>query len=118
LPRQHHKNLKSTNMLERMKEEIKRCTLVARIFPNAAFCLRLVRALAVEMHENWIEAIRYPNMEPLREQRCPAPDRGCDAIAAGLYSAGTRRGINIAGPFPCTPSLTQRIGRPEPFCRT
>ena len=36
LPRQHHKNLKSTNMLERSMEEIKRRTLVVRIFPNAA----------------------------------------------------------------------------------
>jgi len=68
LPREHHKNLKSTNMLERIMEEIKRRTLVVRIFPNAASCLRLIRALAVEMHENWIEAIRYLNMEPLREQ--------------------------------------------------
>ena len=34
LPRQHHKNLKSTNMLERSMEEIKRRTLVVRIFPN------------------------------------------------------------------------------------
>lgn len=69
LPREHHKHLKSTNMLERIMEEIKRRTLVVRIFPNAASCLRLVRALAVEMHENWIEAIRYLNMEPLREQK-------------------------------------------------
>lgn len=68
LPRQHHKNLKSTNMLERIMEEIKRRTLVVRIFPNAPSCLRLVRALTVEMHENWIEAIRYLNMKPLREQ--------------------------------------------------
>jgi putative transposase len=68
VPRQHHKNLKSTNMLERLMEEIKRRTLVVRIFPNAASCLRLIRALAVEMHENWIEAVRYLNMEPLREQ--------------------------------------------------
>ena len=68
MPREHHKNLKSTNMLERINEEIKRRTLVVRIFPNQASCLRLIRALAVEMHENWIEAIRYLNMEPLREQ--------------------------------------------------
>ena len=68
LPQQHHKNMKSTNMLERLMEEIKRRTLVVRIFPNAAACLRLVRALAVEMHENWIEAMQYLNMEPLAEQ--------------------------------------------------
>jgi transposase-like protein len=59
LPRQHCKNLKSTNLLERLNEEIKRRTLVVRIFPNGEACLRLIRALAVEMHENWIEAIRY-----------------------------------------------------------
>ena len=69
LPRQHHKNLKSTNLLERLNEEIKRRTLVVRIFPNAAACLRLVRALAAEMHENWIEAIRYLNMEYLKEHK-------------------------------------------------
>jgi putative transposase len=69
LPRQHHKNLKSTNLLERLMEEIKRRTLVVRIFPNVAACLRLVRALAVEMHENWIEAIRYLNMEYLKEHK-------------------------------------------------
>ena len=69
LPRQHHKNLKSTNLLERLNEEIKRRTLVVRIFPNRAACLRLVRALAVEMHENWIEATRYLNMEFLKEHK-------------------------------------------------
>jgi len=69
LPRQHHKNLKSTNLLERLNEEIKRRTLVVRIFPNEASCLRLIRALAVEMHENWIEATRYLNMEELREHK-------------------------------------------------
>ena len=69
LPRQHHKNLKSTNLLERLNEEIKRRTLVVRIFPNPAACLRLVRALAVEMHENWIEATRYLNMEYLKEHK-------------------------------------------------
>jgi transposase-like protein len=41
LPRQHHKHLKSTNMLERFNEEIKRRTQVVRIFPNAQSCLRL-----------------------------------------------------------------------------
>ncbi len=69
LPRQHHKNLKSTNMLERLNEELKRRTLVVRIFPNADSCLRLVRALAAEIHENWIEAMRYLNMDALAEQK-------------------------------------------------
>lgn len=79
LPRQHHKNLKSTNMLERLMEEIKRRTLVVRIFPNAAACLRLVRALAVEIHENWIEAMQYLNMDPLQEQKKEALRKMGDA---------------------------------------
>ena len=66
-PQQHHKHLKSSNMLERLNEELKRRTHVVRIFPNAASCLRLVRALAAEIHENWIEATRYLNMELLKE---------------------------------------------------
>lgn len=68
-PVEHHKHLKSTNMLERLMEEIKRRTHVVRIFPNADSCLRLIRALAVEMHENWIEAVRYLNMEYLKEHK-------------------------------------------------
>ena len=69
LPRQHHKHLKSTNMLERLNEEIRRRTYVVRIFPNAASCCRLVRALVVETHENWLEAHRYLNMDDLKEHK-------------------------------------------------
>jgi len=79
LPLAHHKHLKSTNLLERLNEELKRRTLVVRIFPNAASCLRLSRALAAEMHENWIEAIRYLNMDLLREQQKERPRLGVAA---------------------------------------
>lgn len=69
LPREHHKHLKSTNMLERLNEEIKRRTHVVRIFPHELSCLRLVRALAAEYHEDWIEATRYLNMTMLKEHK-------------------------------------------------
>jgi putative transposase len=69
LPQAHHKHMKSTNMLERLNQELKRRTLVVRIFPNTASCLRLSRALAVETHEGWLEAIRYLNMEHLKEHK-------------------------------------------------
>lgn len=69
LPRQHHKHMKSTNMLERLNEEIRRRTRVVRIFPNLESCLRLVRALAVEIHEGWLEASRYLNMDVLKEHK-------------------------------------------------
>lgn len=69
LPRAHHKHLKSTNMLERLNEEIKRRTRVVRIFPNGESCLRLIRALCVETHETWLEDSRYLNMSLLIEHR-------------------------------------------------
>jgi len=56
LPKEHHKHLKSTNVLERLNQELKRRTLLVRVFPNEASCLRLVRALAAEIHEDWLEA--------------------------------------------------------------
>jgi putative transposase len=68
LPVSHHKHFKSTNLLERFNQEIKRRTLVVRIFPDEASCLRLVRAIAAEQHEEWLEGSRYVNLEPLREQ--------------------------------------------------
>jgi len=69
LPLPHHKHMKSTNMLERLNQELKRRTHVVRIFPNAESCLRLVRALAVETHENWLESPRYLNMQHLAEHK-------------------------------------------------
>jgi transposase-like protein len=68
LPISHHKHFKSTNLLERFNQEIKRRTLVVRIFPDEASCMRLIRAVAAEQHEEWLEGSRYVNLEPLREQ--------------------------------------------------
>lgn len=62
LPRQHYKHLKSTNMLERLNEEIRRRAYVVRI-----------RALAVETQRNWMEANRYINMDDPREHKKLAP---------------------------------------------
>lgn len=68
LPLAHHKHLKSTNLLERFNQEIKRRTLVVRIFPDEASCLRLIRAIAAETHEEWMEGSRYLNMDLFKEQ--------------------------------------------------
>jgi putative transposase len=38
-----------------------------RIFPDEASCLRLVQALAIETHEEWVDENRYLNMDLLRE---------------------------------------------------
>jgi len=55
LPEAHRKRMKSTHLLERLSQEIKRRTRVVRIFPDEAACLRLVCALAMETHGEWME---------------------------------------------------------------
>jgi hypothetical protein len=40
-----------------------------RILPNLQSCQRLVRALALEVHENWLEVPRYLNVDDLRSIR-------------------------------------------------
>jgi len=66
---QHHKHLKSTNMLERFNEVIKTRTRVVRIFPSPERCLRLIRALAVETREGWLEANRYLDIDLLKKHK-------------------------------------------------
>ena len=99
LPRQHHKHMKSTNMLERLNEEIKRRTHVVRLFPNADGCLRLF-GLAVETGKV-VEQHRYLNVEDLREHQK-------EYLAGGLNAPWTtRRAANHAA------RSGQRTGCPE-----
>ncbi|MCX5932540.1 MAG: IS256 family transposase [Cyanobacteria bacterium] len=52
-PPQHWKKTWSTNLLERLNEEIKRRTRVVGIFPNDASITRLVGAVLLEQDEHW-----------------------------------------------------------------
>ena len=53
LPLKYRRRLKSTNMQERLNEEIRRRERVIRIFPNDASAIRLVGALLEEINESW-----------------------------------------------------------------
>jgi putative transposase len=58
LPSSHRRRLRTTNLVERLNEEIRRRTRVARLFPNEASCLRLVSAILMEISEDWQTAER------------------------------------------------------------
>jgi putative transposase len=62
LPEPHRKRMRTTNMLERQNQELKRRTRVVRIFPNEQSCLRLVSALLMETSQEWMGRV-YLRME-------------------------------------------------------
>jgi transposase-like protein len=61
LPEKYRKRLRTTNMLERFIQEIRRREEVIRIFPNIDSAYRLVGALCAETHEEWSTGRRYLN---------------------------------------------------------
>ena len=63
LPVAHQKRLRTSNGLERVNQELKRRTRVARVFPNEASLLRLVSALLAETSDEWESGKIYLNME-------------------------------------------------------
>jgi putative transposase len=52
-PAPHWRKIWSTNLLERLNEEVKRRTRVVGIFPNDAAITRLVGAVLLEQDEHW-----------------------------------------------------------------
>ncbi len=58
LPHAHWRKIWSTNPLERVNKEIKRRSRVVGIFPNSAAVIRLVGAILIDMHDEWIAGDR------------------------------------------------------------
>ena len=57
-PRAHWRKIWSTNPLERINKEIKRRSRVVGIFPNNAAVIRLIGAVLLDMHDEWIAGDR------------------------------------------------------------
>lgn len=62
LPEAHRKRMRTTNMLERQNQELKRRTRVVRVFPHEQSLLRLIAALLMETNQDWMGRI-YLRME-------------------------------------------------------
>jgi len=60
---EHRRRLRTSNIAERVNQEIRRRTRVARIFPNTVSCERLIWAVVMEISENWIANKAYLNLE-------------------------------------------------------
>ena len=62
-PEAHRRLIRTTNGLERLHQEVRRRTRVARLFPNEASCLRLVTAVVMEISEEWETGTAYLTFE-------------------------------------------------------
>lgn len=58
-PREHWRKTWPTNPLERVNKEIKRRSRVVGIFPNSTAVIRLVGAILIDMHDEWIAGERH-----------------------------------------------------------
>src|SRR5438270_9193772 len=102
-------------MLERLNEEIRRRTHVVRIFPNGESCLRLVRALAVETHENWLEqriaTSTWTICANTKRRRCavrPDPRPVQPSTVLALSRACPRESGGRCAPAPPVPPQSRR----------
>lgn len=62
-PKGHWKKIRTVNVLERINQEQKKRTRVARLFPNIESCERLVIRIAMDIHEDWMSGKKYLTLE-------------------------------------------------------
>jgi len=76
-PRQHRTKLHSTNPIERLDKEVKRCADVVGIVSNEALIARPVGAGPFEQNDEWQTDSRYIEVEAFakidREETDPIP---------------------------------------------
>ncbi|WP_263842085.1 IS256 family transposase [Salinibacter sp.] len=66
LPDKYRRRLRTTNMIERLIEEVRRREKVIRIFPNMDSAWRLIGAVLAEKHEEWSTGRKYLDMAEFR----------------------------------------------------
>ncbi|HEX7382259.1 MAG TPA: transposase, partial [Nevskiaceae bacterium] len=83
LPEKYRRLLRTSNMEERLNEEIRRREKVIRIFPNDQSAERLIGAMLAEQNEAWLSR-RYLDMDEFHEwtetRRTAAIDNAVVAI--------------------------------------
>ena len=131
-PAPHWRKTWSTNLLERVNEEVKRCTRVVGIFPNDSDITRLVGAVLLEQDEHWqlegrrmftaesMAAIPSPRWRICQPWRLPAHngqhpgpgDRG-RSVPTGHSGLDRRPGAGVNPSRRLTGRLTSATQRPS-----
>jgi len=72
-PRSCHKKVRTVNGVENLNKQIRRRTRVVGIFPNPASAIRLISAVLVEIHDEWVTDQQYLNLSEWRQQETSSP---------------------------------------------
>ena len=88
MPKAHWRKVWSTNPLERVNKEIKRRSRVVGIFPNNASVIRLVGAILLDMHDEWIATDRRYLSETSMTKLYTAEDAISDTDAVAAIDSG------------------------------
>jgi transposase-like protein len=75
LPGKYRRRLRTTNMVERLIEEVRRREKVIRIFPNMDSAWRLIGAVLAERHEEWFTSRKHLDMAEFRTWKRQANGR-------------------------------------------
>jgi putative transposase len=81
LPEKYRRRLRTSNMVERLNEEVRRRERVVRIFPNTTSAHRLIGAVLAEIHEQWQER-KYFDMAEYHEWNLERKTQAADNIAS------------------------------------
>jgi putative transposase len=86
-PREHWRQVYSTNPLERLNKELKRRSAVVGIFPDRDSVLRLFGALLAEQNDEWLVGRRYFSEESMKKLKEPKEETQPETQPAQLAAA-------------------------------
>ena len=66
-PSDYHVSLRTTNSLERVNREVRRRERVVSIFPNTDAAIRLIGAVLLDMHTDWVDS-SYPFLKVTNQE--------------------------------------------------
>lgn len=69
LPHKYRQTLRTSNLLERENQELRKREKVIKIFPNAESAVRLMGAVLMDHHDDWSSLSRVFSMNEYYEER-------------------------------------------------